>query len=97
MCNISSSVAANLVSTICDFRWLPSQVKYCTSADKHLTCNLTSNLSSADHFLAHLRSLDDVSFLVLIDSSDGLIVTEGKGRPRKEIQTPIVDGPIYER
>ena len=27
MCNISSSVAANLVSTISDFWWLPSQVK----------------------------------------------------------------------
>jgi hypothetical protein len=64
-CHLSTSVSANLLSTISDFRWLPSQVRYCCSKEDQSLNSVSSNVSSADALLAYLRGRDDVSFVIL--------------------------------
>jgi len=96
-CHLKSSLSATMVSTLSDFRWLPSQVKYCSAKEQTLVDELSSAVSSADRLLSYLRSRDDVSFVVLTDSSDGLVVTRGKGRPKKDNIAIINDGPVYDR
>jgi len=78
--HISTSVSANLISSLSDFRWLPSQVQYCSSKENEFLNQVCGTLSSADQLLAYLRSRDDVSFVVLTDTSDGLVVTSTKGK-----------------
>jgi len=78
-CHIKCSLSANLLSTISDFRWLPSQVKYCSVREEQLLSDVSTKLTSADCLLSYLRSRDDISFVVLTDSSDGLVVKKGKG------------------
>ena len=77
-CHLSTSVSANLLSSISDFRWLPSQVRYCCSKEDQLLTSVSYNVSSADALLAYLRGRDDVSFVILTDTEDGLVVTTSK-------------------
>jgi len=95
--HISTSVFANLISTLSDFRWLPSQVKYCSMKESDLISQVCDTLSSADHLLAYLRSRDDVTFVVLTDTSNGLVVTSTKGKQRTPVTTTISSGPVYYR
>ena len=93
-CHLKSSLSATMVSTLSDFRWLPSQVKYCSAKEQMLVDELSESISSADRLLSYLRSRDNVSFVVLTDSSDGLVVTRGKGRPKEDNVIVISDGPV---
>jgi hypothetical protein len=47
--------------------------------------------------LVYLRSRDDVSFVVLTDTTDGLLVTNVKGRQRREFSTTITSGSVFDR
>jgi hypothetical protein len=85
-------VSANLLSSISDFRWLPSQVRYCCSKEDQLLTSVSSNVSSADALLAYLGGRDDVSFVILTDTEDGLVVTLVKDVPRRRFLPPsLVD------
>lgn len=96
-CHLSTSVSANLLTEVSDFRWLRSQVRYCSKKEQELLNDLTLNVSSADQLLAYLRSRDDVSFVVLTDTTDGLLVTNVKGRQRREFSTTITSGSVFDR
>ena len=95
--HISMSVSAHLISSVSDFRWLPSQVQYCSSRENEFLNQIGGNLSSADQLLAYFRSRDDVSFVVLRDTSDGLVVTSTKGKQRTPMVSTISSGPVFDR
>ena len=40
---------------------------------------------------------DDVSFVILTKTEEGLLVTTGKGRPKKEVSTTISSGFVFDR
>ena len=41
-------------------------------------------LTSADRLISYQRSCNDILFVVLTDSSDGLVVMKGTSGPKKE-------------
>ena len=61
-------------------------MQHCSSRENEFLNQIGGNLSSADQLLAYFRSRDDVSFVVLTDTSDGLVVTSTKGK-----QCPVFD------
>jgi len=82
--HLKSSLSASMVSTLSDFRWLPSQVKYCSAKEQLLVDDLSDAISSADRLLSYLRSRDDVSFVVLTDSiAMDWLLRGGRAGPRR--------------